>query len=195
MRCLRCTDPNKSPNLAQIKAQPKEGKIDITRHGQCSTSKIASYKQQAEALNKLNAFADRNKTNFNKRDAVLHEINRHRENQASSIKFRKNVLESQKRANYVNEYDRLRGAMLSGLVRESSNKYINERMGKLKELASESIHGKQHSIFYEKTDEQKSDKELIPGSVEQTKRELMKQYSELESNLAELTRIRGGKAK
>ena len=156
---------------------------------------MASYEQQAEVLSKLNAFSDRNKTNFSKRDAVLHEINRHRENQASSIKFRKNVLESQKRANYVNEYDRLRGAMLSGLVRESSNKYINERMGKLKELASESIHGKQHSIFYEKTDEQKSDKELIPGSVEQTKRELMKQYSELESNLAELTRIRGGKAK
>ena len=160
---------------------------------------MASYEQQAEVLSKLNAFSDRNKTNFSKRDAVLHEINRHRENQASSIKFRKNVLESQKRANYVNEYDRLMGKLTSlnsGLVKDApSIKYINERMGKLKELASESIHGKKHSIFYEKTDEQKSDKELNPGSVEQTKRELMKQYSELESNLAELTRIRGGKAK
>ena len=58
--------------------------------------KMASYEQQAEVLSKLNAFSDRNKTNFNKRDAVLHEINRHRENQASSIKFRKNVLENQK---------------------------------------------------------------------------------------------------
>ena len=50
---------------------------------------MASYEQQAEVLSKLNAFSDRNKTNFNKRDAVLHEINRHRENQASNIKFRK----------------------------------------------------------------------------------------------------------
>ena len=50
---------------------------------------MASYEQQAEALSKLNAFADRNKTKFSKRDAVLHEINRHRENQASSMKFRK----------------------------------------------------------------------------------------------------------
>ena len=108
---------------------------------------MASYEQQAEALSKLNAFADRNTTNFSKRDAVLHEINRHRENQASSIKFRNNALESQKRANYVNEYDRLRGAMLTRLVQESSNKYINERMGKLKELASESIHGKKHDVF------------------------------------------------
>ena len=152
---------------------------------------MASYEQQAEVLSKLNAFSDRDKTNFSKRDAVLHEINRHREDQASSIKFRKNVLESQKRAYYVNEYDRLRGAMLSGLVRESSNKYINERMGKLKELASESIHGKKHDVFKPKTDEQKTDKDLTPGSVEQTKRELMKQYSELESNLAELSQYRG----
>ena len=154
---------------------------------------MVSYEQQAEVLSKLNAFSDRNKTNFSKRDAVLHEINRHRENQASSIKFRKNVSESQKRANYVNEYDRLRGAMLSGLVRESSIKHINLRMGKLKELASESIHGKKHDIFKPKTDEQKTDKELDPVSSEQTRREMMKQYAELESNLAEISRIRIGK--
>ena len=105
------------------------------------------------------------KTNFSKRDAVLHEINRHRENQASSIKFRKNVLESQKRANYVNEYDRLMGKLTSlnsGLVKDApSIKYINERMGKLKELASESIHGKQHPIFHDKTEEQLTDKERL----------------------------------
>ena len=130
---------------------------------------MASYEQQAEALSKLNAFADKNKTNFSKRDAVLHEINRHRENQASSIKFRKNVLESQKRVNYVNEYDRLRGAMSSGLVREESNKYINERMGKLKELASESIHGKKHPIFHDKTEEQLTEKERLAKVNKQRK--------------------------
>ena len=59
---------------------------------------MASYEQQAEVLSKLNAFSDRNKTHFSKRDAVLHEINRHRENQASSIKFWNNDIESQKRA-------------------------------------------------------------------------------------------------
>ena len=153
---------------------------------------MASYEQQAEVLSKLNAFTDRNKTNFSKRDAVLHEINRHRENQASSIKFRKNLLESQKRSNYVNEYDRLRGSLHSGLVKDAPTiKHINLRMGKLKELASESIHGKKHDIFKPKTDEQKTDKDLTPGSSEQTRRELMKHYAELESNLAEISRIRG----
>ena len=153
---------------------------------------MASYEQQAEVLSKLNAFSDRNKTNFSKRDSVLHEINRHRENQASSIKFRKNLLESQKRSNYVNEYDRLRGSLHSGLVKDAPTiKHINLRMGRLKELASESIHGKKHDIFKPKTDEQKTDKDLTPGSVEQTHRALQKQYAELESNLAEISRIRG----
>ena len=153
---------------------------------------MASYEQQAEVLSKLNSFSDRNKTNFSKRDSVLHEINRHRENQASSIKFRKNLLESQKRSNYVNEYDRLRGSLHSGLVKDAPTiKHINLRMGKLKELASESIHGKKHYIFKPKTDEQKTDKDLTPGSVEQTHRALQKQYAELESNLAEISRIRG----
>ena len=153
---------------------------------------MVSYEQQAEVLSKLNAFSDRNKTNFSKRDSVLHEINRHRENQASSIKFRKNLLESQKRSNYVNEYDRLRGSLHSGLVKDAPTiKHINLRMGKLKELASESIHGKKHYIFKPKTDEQKTDKDLTPGSVEQTHRALQKQYAELESNLAEISRIRG----
>ena len=119
-------------------------------------------------------------------------LKRNRENQTSSIKFRKNLLESQKRSNYVNEYDRLRGSLHSGLVKDAPTiKHINLRMGKLKELASESIHGKKHDIFKPKTDEQKTDKELDPRSSEQTKRELMKQYSELEPNLAELSRYRG----
>jgi len=49
---------------------------------------MASYEQQAEVLTRLNAFSHRNKTNFNKRDALVHEIHRHRENQAASIKLR-----------------------------------------------------------------------------------------------------------
>ena len=123
---------------------------------------MASYEQQAEVLSRLSAFSHRNKTNFNKRDAVLHEIQRHRENKAASITFRKNVLESQKRTNYQNEYDRLRGIMTSGLVRDAlSKKHINQRMGKLKELASESIHGKVHQVFKPKKDEEKTDEERL----------------------------------
>ena len=152
---------------------------------------MASYEQQAQVLKGLNAFTHRNNTVYNKHDAVLHEIGKHRERQAASINFRKNLLESQKRSNYMNEYDRLRGALASGLVKEPFKKYINQRLGTLKELASESIHGKKHSIFYEKTDEQKSDKELDPESGESLKRELIKRQADLEANLAELIRFAG----
>ena len=79
---------------------------------------MASYEQQAQVLKGLNAFTHRNNTVYNKHEAVLHEIGKHRERQAASINFRKNLLESQKRSNYMNEYDRLRGALASGLVKE-----------------------------------------------------------------------------
>ena len=135
---------------------------------------MVSYEQQAEVLSKLNAFADRNKTNLNKRDAVLHEINRHRENQASSIKFRKNVLENQKRANYVNEYDRLKGALSSKLVSEPSIKHINLRMGKLKDLAHESIHGVKHEVFKPKTEDEKTEKDKLNEMNKKYKKQITK---------------------
>ena len=117
---------------------------------------MASYEKHAEVLSSLNAFNHRNKTNLNKRDAILHEVGKHREKQTASINFRKNVLESQKRANYINEYDRLKGVMTAGLVKHTSTKRVHERMGRLKELASESIHGKTHAIFKPKTHDQKN---------------------------------------
>ena len=95
---------------------------------------MASYEQQAEVLSRLNAFSHRNKTNFNKRDALVHEIHRHKENQTASVKFRKHVLETQKRENYKNEYDRLRGAMLAGLVTESSKHIYLTTNGQIKTL-------------------------------------------------------------
>ena len=49
----------------------------------------------------------------------------------------------------------------AGLVEDApSTKYINERMGKLKELASESIHGVKHPIFHDKTEEQLTEKTI-----------------------------------
>ena len=122
---------------------------------------MISYEHQTELLlSGVNEFRPRNGTNNYKHDRVLHEIQRHRENKASNINFRRNVLEHQKRNNYTMEYDRLRMAMLSGLVTESSKRYINLRLGTIKDLAHLSIHGKRrHQIFEPKEYEQKTDKE------------------------------------
>ena len=104
---------------------------------------MTSYEQRAELiLQGINAFRPRNGTNYYKHDRVLHEIQKHRENKASNINFRKNVLGHQKTNNYKMEYDRLKGAMSSGIVTESSKRYINLRLGTIKDLAQLSIHGK-----------------------------------------------------
>ena len=51
---------------------------------------MTSYEQRAELLlSGINAFRPRNGTNYYKHDRVLHEIQKHRENKASNINFRK----------------------------------------------------------------------------------------------------------
>ena len=127
------------------------------------------YEQQAEVLSKLKAFVPRNGTAYNKHDAVLYEISKHRERQAENINFRNKILERQKRANYINEYDRLAGVLGSGLVKSApAIKHINERMGHLKDLASESIHGRKHNIFEPKKEEEKRTQRKL---LKSTKRE------------------------
>lgn len=123
--------------------------------------RYSSYEQRIEDLSKLKAFSQKNKPNFNKRDTLLHEISRHREKQAESIKLRKQWLDRQKIVNYKNEYERLMGAMTKGVVKETSNKYIQERMGRLKDLAREAIHGKSHDIYTDKKDEEKTDEQKM----------------------------------
>ena len=122
---------------------------------------MGSYELQAERISALREFNHRNKTNFNKRDTVIHEIQKHRENQSASIKFRQTVLESQKRSNYKNEYDILKGTLSNGLVKEQSKQYINERMGRLKDLVSQSIKGVNHDIYKPKTIEEKTETENL----------------------------------
>jgi hypothetical protein len=116
---------------------------------------MVSYEQRAELiLQGVNAFRPRNGTNYYKHDRIIHEIQKHRENKEYSVNFRKNVLEHQKRQNYKMEYDRLKGAM-KGIVTESSKRYINLRMGTIKDLANISLHGKtKHEIFSPKDKDQ-----------------------------------------
>ena len=112
------------------------------------------------------------------------------------------MLESQKRENYKNEYDWRRGAMLAGLVKESSKKYIYQRRGKLKDLARESIHGKNHVIFSPKEYDEKTDEENVAEKTkkprarhkdsqenENATRILIQHMNELQYNVAELHRI------
>ena len=79
---------------------------------------------------------------------LLNEREKKRSLQVASIAFRRNLLESQKRMNYVFEFDRLRNEIESRKIRGLRNLPVLEnRIKKLKELSIESLSGLTPEIF------------------------------------------------
>ena len=74
---------------------------------------------------------------------LMSDMKKKREDIASSVQFRNDVLESQKRVNYQNEFDRLQGSnKLSGL-----NPNVKSRMQELQKKARQSLKGDTHRIY------------------------------------------------
>ena len=77
---------------------------------------------------------------FNK---LIAELPEKREKIKAQVQFRHDILESQKRVNYQNEFDRLQGAKkLSGL-----DPHIKTRMQELQKKARQSLKGDTHGIY------------------------------------------------
>jgi len=93
----------------------------------------------AKRISSLKTFNPNHKWSL--QDKLLHERVKKIHDQEASIAFRKNLLESQRRANYINEYDRLRGEMESGLVgkKHPLEKQLKTRQLELRELARLSL--------------------------------------------------------
>jgi len=74
---------------------------------------------------------------------LMEEMKKKRANIVSSVQFRNELLESQKRINYQNEFDRLQGAKkLPGL-----DPHIKTRMQELQKMARQSLKGDTHRIY------------------------------------------------
>ena len=74
---------------------------------------------------------------------LMSDMKKKRADIVSSVQFRNDVLESQKRVNYQNEFDRLQGAKkLSGL-----NPNVKSRMQELQKKAKQSLKGDTHRIY------------------------------------------------
>ena len=75
---------------------------------------------------------------------LIPELPEKRQKNKAQIEFRNNILESQKRVNYKNEFDRLQGAKkLSGLDANAKS-----RMKELQKKAKQSLNGEpSHRIF------------------------------------------------
>jgi len=77
---------------------------------------------------------------FNK---LISELPEKREKVKAQIEFRHELLESQKRVNYKNEFDRLQGAKkLAGL-----DPHVKSRMPELQKKARQSLKGETHRIY------------------------------------------------
>lgn len=70
-------------------------------------------------------------------DQLLHERTKKIHNQEASVMFRNNVLESQKRTNYINEYERLRGELESGVAGRNHplEEKLKKRQQKIRDMA------------------------------------------------------------
>ena len=74
---------------------------------------------------------------------LMEEMKKKRANIVSSVQFRNELLESQKRINYQNEFDRLQGSKkLSGL-----DPNVKSRMKELQSKARQSLKGDTHRIY------------------------------------------------
>ena len=74
---------------------------------------------------------------------LMEEMKKKKKSVASSIQFRNEVLESQKRVNYQNEFDRLQGA--KQLV--ALDPTAKARMKDLQNKARQSLKGETHLIY------------------------------------------------
>lgn len=74
---------------------------------------------------------------------LMEEMKKKRADIVSSVQFRNEILESQKRVNYQNEFDRLQGAKkLSAL-----DPHVKSRMQELQKKARQSLKGDTHRIY------------------------------------------------
>jgi len=77
---------------------------------------------------------------------LMEEMKKKKVNIASSVQFRNDILESQKRVNYQNEFDRLHGAKKLSALDPTAKK----RMKDLQNKARQSLKGDTHLIYKSK---------------------------------------------
>ena len=88
----------------------------------------------AQRISSLKTFNPKHKWSL--RDRLIHEKLKKIYDQEANITFRKNLLESQKRVNYVNEFDRLKGHLYANRSLPAPTKtHLEHRMKQLQELA------------------------------------------------------------
>lgn len=95
----------------------------------------------AKRISSLKTFNPNHK--WSSQDKLLHELKKGHLYANKNIAFRRNLLESQLRVNYVNEFDRLKGHLYANKNLPAPTKdHIKDRLKNLQKLARQSLYGK-----------------------------------------------------
>ena len=90
---------------------------------------------------------------------LLHERRKRTHDREASVSFRRNLLESQIRVNYVNEFDRLKRHLYANRnLPAPTNTHLKERLQKLQDLAKQSLFGR-YNLYKDTVDDYKKDLE------------------------------------
>ena len=109
----------------------------------------------ATCISSLKTFNPNHKWSL--QDEMLHERGKKIHDREASIAFRKDLLESQLRVNYVIEFDRLKGLYYANKnLPAPTVAHLEELEKQLNDLAKESIHGKDH-LYKDNVDDYKND--------------------------------------
>ena len=107
----------------------------------------------AQRISSLKTYNPKHKWSL--RDKLIHEQGKHIYDREANIKIRNDILESQKRVNYVNEFDRLKGIYYANRALPAPTKtHLKNRMKNLQDLAKESIYGKDY-LYKDNVDDYK----------------------------------------
>ena len=110
-------------------------------------------KKAAKRISSLKTFNPNHKWSL--QDRLLHERGKKMHDREASIAFRKNLLESQLRVNYVNEFDRLKGHLYANRNLPAPTKdHIKDRLKNLQKMAKQSLYDK-YNLYKDTVDKYK----------------------------------------
>ena len=78
----------------------------------------------------------------------LKDVFKKRKEQHESVQYRHDIIQANKRQNYINEYDRINGILSHNIAHgHVSAKHLEDRKTRIKELFDESFEDKKHKLY------------------------------------------------
>ena len=78
----------------------------------------------------------------------LQDLLKKKKEQHESVQYRHDIIQANKRQNYMNEYDRINGILSHNIAHgHVSHEHLTNRKNRIKELFDESFENKKHELY------------------------------------------------